>query len=90
MENLGNNTGTTDAGIINKTQEIEKRISTIESIIEDIVMTVVGNAKCKRFLTQNLQEFWDTMKRPNLGITGIENSENSKIKGPENHRRKSP
>jgi hypothetical protein len=34
-------------------------------------------------MTQNIQEIWDTMKRPNLRIIGIE-EEDSQLKGPEN------
>ena len=40
--------------------------------------------KCKRLLTQNFQEIQDTLRRPNLWIMGIEESEDSKIKGPVN------
>ena len=29
-----------------------------------------GNAKCKKILTQNIQEIQDTMRRPNLKIRG--------------------
>jgi hypothetical protein len=44
-------------------------------------------------MTQTTQEIWDTMKRPNLRIKGIE--EDSQLKGPEdifnkNHGRKFP
>ena len=39
--------------------------------------------KAKKFVTQNVQEIWDTMKRPNLKITGIE-GEDSHLRGPEN------
>jgi hypothetical protein len=47
-------------------------------------LTVKEKAKCKKLLTQNIQEIQDTMKRPNLRITGIEESEDSQIKGPVN------
>ena len=40
------------------------------------------NAKYKMFLTQNIQEIWDTMKRPNLRIKRIEEGEDSQLKGP--------
>ena len=36
------------------------------------------------FHIQNIQEIWDTMKRPNLRKIGIEESENSQYKWPEN------
>ena len=46
--------------------------------------TVKENAKCKELLTQNMLEFQDTMRRPNLRIVGIEEHEDSQIKGPGN------
>lgn len=42
------------------------------------------NAKSKKLLTQNIQEIQDTMRRPNLRIIGIEDSEDSQLKGPVN------
>jgi hypothetical protein len=42
------------------------------------------NAKCKKLLTQKIQEVQDTMRRPNLRIIGVEESENSQLKGPVN------
>jgi hypothetical protein len=41
---------------------------------------VKENAKSKTLLTQNIQEIQDTMRRPNLRIIGIEESENSQLK----------
>jgi hypothetical protein len=35
-------------------------------------------------MTQNIQEIWDTMKRPNLRIIGIEEDEEPQLQGPEN------
>jgi hypothetical protein len=32
-------------------------------------------------MTENIQEIQDTMRRPNLRILGIEESENSQLKG---------
>ena len=62
----------------------EERISGIEETIEEIDTPVKENAKYKKFLTQNIQEIWDTMKRPNLRIIGIEEVEDTQFKGPEN------
>ena len=53
-------------------QEIEERISGAEDTIENIDTTVKENAKCKKILTQNIQEIQDTMRRPHLRIMGIE------------------
>jgi hypothetical protein len=54
MENLEKRSGVTDASITNRIQETEG--------IEDIDTTVKENTKCKKLLTQNIQEIQDTMK----------------------------
>jgi hypothetical protein len=56
---------------------------------EDIETKVKENAKCKKLLTQNIQEIQDTVRRPNLRIIGIEESEDSQLKGPVNIFKKS-
>jgi uncharacterized coiled-coil protein SlyX len=77
MENLGKRTGVADASITYRIQEMEERISDAEDTIEDIDTTVKENTKSINLLTQNIQQIQDTMKRPNLRITGIEESEDS-------------
>ena len=84
MENRGKRTGGTDASIINRIHEMEDRISEAKGIIEDIDTTVKENTKSKKLLSQNMQEKQDTMKRPDLRIIGIEESEDSQLKGPAN------
>ena len=69
IENLGKKSGAKDANINNKIQEIEERISDAEDTIESIDSTVKENAKCKKLVSQNIQEIQDTMKRPNVRIT---------------------
>jgi predicted nucleic acid-binding Zn-ribbon protein len=56
IENLGKKSGAIDASITNKIQEIEKRISVAEDTIENIDTTIKENEKCKKILTQNIQE----------------------------------
>jgi cell division protein FtsL len=63
IENLGKRSGVIDASITNRIQEIEERISSAEDTIENIDTTVKENTKCKKILTQNIQEIWDTMRR---------------------------
>ena len=63
---------------------MEERISGIEDTIEEIDTSVKENVKPKNFMTQNIQEIWDTMKRPNLRIIGIEEGEQSQLQRPEN------
>jgi uncharacterized coiled-coil protein SlyX len=70
--------------ITKRIQELEERISGIEDTIEGIDISVKENSKCKKFLNQNIQEIWDTMKMPNLTIIGIEEGDNYQFKRPEN------
>ena len=65
-------------------QEIEERISGAEDTIENIDTKDRDNAKCKKLLSQNIQEIQDTMRRPNLRIIGIDDNENFQLKGPVN------
>ena len=67
-ENLGNRTETIDASIKTRIQELKERISVIEDTIEHVGTLVKEYTKCQEFLTQNIEEFWDTMKKPNLTI----------------------
>ena len=46
--------------------------------------TIRENEKCKKILTQNIQEIQDTMRRPNLKIIGVDENEDFKLKGPAN------
>jgi hypothetical protein len=77
MENLGKRRGTTDAGMTNRIQEMKERIWGVEDTIEEIDTSVKENVKARKFLTQNTQKIWGTMKRPNLRIIGIEEGEES-------------
>jgi len=84
IENLGKRSGVIDRSITNRIQEIEERISGAEDIIENIDTTIKENVKHKKLLTQNIQEIQDTMRRSHLRIIGIEESEDSQLKGPVN------
>ena len=58
-----------------------KIFSGAEDSIENMVVTIKENAKCKKILTQNIQ---DTMTRPNLWIIGVDENEDFQLKGPAN------
>jgi hypothetical protein len=60
---------------------MEERMSSVEDSIKNISTTIKENAKCKRILTQNIQIIQDTMRRPNLQIIGVDENENSQLKG---------
>jgi chromosome segregation ATPase len=66
VETLGKKFGNIDASISNRIQKMEERISGAEDSIENICKTIKENAKCKKILTQNIQEIQDTISRPNL------------------------
>ncbi|KAL6054958.1 hypothetical protein STEG23_030485, partial [Scotinomys teguina] len=84
IEKLSKRSGNTDASITNRIQEMEDRISNVEDTIEEIDSTVKENTKTKKAIKQNVQEIWDTMKRPNIRIIGIEEGEEYQLKGMEN------
>jgi hypothetical protein len=53
------------------------------------------NAKCKKILTQNIQEIQDTMRRAKLRLIGVDENEDFQLKGQvnifkKNYRRKLP
>ncbi|MBL2462919.1 hypothetical protein ELJ59_30360, partial [Klebsiella pneumoniae] len=68
----------------NRIQEMEERNSGAEDSIKNMDTTIKDNAKCKRILTQNIQEIQDTMRRPNLCIIGVDENEDFQLKGPAN------
>lgn len=75
MKGLGSWTGTTEGSLVNRTQDMEDRISGTKDMIEGIDTSVKENVKSEKILTQHFQEIWDTMKRPSLRIIGIEGEE---------------
>jgi hypothetical protein len=56
IEILGKKSGPIDASTTNRIQEIEERISGAKDSIENIATAIKENAKCKKILTQNIQE----------------------------------
>jgi hypothetical protein len=63
---------------------MEEGISGAEDSIENIGTTIKENTKCKKILTQNIQEIQDTMRRPNLRIIGVDENEDFQLKGSAN------
>jgi hypothetical protein len=84
IETLRTKSGTIDASISKRIQEMEERISGAEDSIENIGTTIKENAKCKKILSKNTQEIQDTMRRPNLQIIGENENEDFQFKGPAN------
>ena len=75
IETLGKKYRTIDVSISNRIQKMEERISGAEDSIENIGITIIANAKCKKIPPQNIQEIQDTMRRPNLWIIGVDENE---------------
>ena len=65
-------------------KNMEERISSVEDIIEEFDSSVKENIKSNRSLTQNIQEIWDSMKRPNLRIIETEEGKEVQLKNAEN------
>jgi hypothetical protein len=63
---------------------MEERISGAEDCIKNMGTTIKENTKCKKMLTQNIQEIQDTMRRPSLQIIGVDENEDFQLKGPAN------
>jgi hypothetical protein len=84
IEISGKKSGTIDASIRNRIKEMGERISGAEDSIENMDTTIKENAKCKKILTQNIQEIQDTIRRQNLRIIGIDENEDFQLKGPVN------
>ncbi|MFU1867910.1 RBD-like domain-containing protein [Enterococcus faecium] len=63
---------------------MEERISGVEDTLGEIDSSTKENLKSNKSLTQNIQEIWDNVKRPNLRIIGIEEGEEIQLKGTEN------
>ena len=75
IEILGKKSGTIDESISNRIQEMEERISGAEDSIENMDTTIKENARRKKILNQNMQEFQGTMRGPNLRIIGTDENE---------------
>ena len=84
IEILRKKSGTRHVSIRNRIQEMEERISGAEDSIENIDTTIKENGKCKKILTQNIQEIQDTMRTPSLQIIGLHENEDFQLKGPAN------
>ena len=59
---------------------MEERISGAENSTENMDTTIKENAKCKKILTQNVQEIQEKMRRPNLQIIGVDENEKFQLK----------
>jgi hypothetical protein len=63
---------------------MEERIPCAKDSIENMGTKSKEYAKCKKILTQNIQDIQDIMRRPNLWIIGVDENEDFQLKGPAN------
>jgi hypothetical protein len=63
IEILGKKSGTIDANISNRIQQVEERISGAEDSIGNMDTIIKEHAKCKKILSQNIQEIQDNRSR---------------------------
>jgi hypothetical protein len=84
IEILWEKSGTIDASIRNRIQEIEERISSAEESIGNMDTTIEENAKWKKILPHNIHQIPDKTRRPNLRLIGIDENEHLQLKRPAN------
>jgi chromosome segregation ATPase len=81
IETVGKKSGTIDASISNRIQEMEER-SQLQKIPQRTWAQQSKKIKnCKKILSQNIQEIQDTMRRPNLRIIRVGKNEDFQLKG---------
>ena len=80
-ETLESKSGTIDASISKGIQEMEERISDAEDSIDNMDTTIKENAKCKKILTQHIQEIQDVSnEKTKPMVIGIDENEDFQIK----------
>jgi hypothetical protein len=70
---------------VNRLEQVENRVSGMEDKVEDLDQTIKDHERMLRKYVWNIQNIWDTMKRPNLQIMVIRKGEEIQTKGTDNH-----
>ena len=84
MKTLGIGTGSTEASFSNRIQYMEETISGTEYTFKTMNAPVTENVQSKKKNPDtNIQEIWDTMKRPNLRIIDIQEGEEMQVNRPD-------
>jgi hypothetical protein len=65
MENIGTQTGTSEAKCSNRKQEIQERLLGTAGMIEAIDTSLKENVRFKKLQKPNFQKIWNTMKNKN-------------------------
>lgn len=80
MKNLGIQTGTSNAGLTNRIQEIKDRNENFKHKVEKLDTLVEENAKSKTVQAKNIQEICNTIKLKN-NKTKFKNNKNKGRRG---------
>jgi hypothetical protein len=65
-------------------EQVENRVSEMEDKVEKLDQTVKDHERMLRKYEWNIQDIWNTMKKPNLQITCVEEGEVKQTKGTDN------
>ena len=71
MENLRKRSGTAEQASPTEYKRWKRECQAYKTPQKTSIHQSNENAKCKKFLTQNIQKIWKTMKKQNLRIIGI-------------------
>jgi hypothetical protein len=66
-------------------EQVENKVSGTEDKVEEWDQTVKDYERMLRKFEWSMQNIWDTMKRPNLWIMGVEEEEETQTKGTDNY-----
>jgi hypothetical protein len=83
IEILGTKSETIGASISNRTKDGRENLK-CRRFHREHEQNNQRKCKCKKILTQNIQEIQDTMRRTNLRIIGVDENEDFQLKGPVN------
>jgi hypothetical protein len=65
-------------------EQVENKVPGTKDKVEELDQTVKDYERMLRKYEQNMQDIWDTIKRPNLQIMGVEEGKEIQTKGIDN------
>jgi uncharacterized coiled-coil protein SlyX len=70
--------------LVNRGEQVENRVSGTEDKVDELDQTVKNHWRMLRKYEYSMHDIWDTIKRPNPWIIGIEEGEEIQTKGVDN------
>jgi uncharacterized coiled-coil protein SlyX len=70
--------------VANRVEQVENRVPGMEDKVEELDQIVKDHERMLRKYEWNMQAIWDTMKRSNPQIMGVEEGEEIQTKGSDN------